>query len=57
MMEFLQRGSVVEHDLPAQRQLLEQVSGRVVVGDNAFIDKKLKEFFTQSGGELLPPIK
>jgi len=57
VMEFLQLGSAAEHDLQAQRQLLEQVSGRVVVGDKAFSDKTLKDFFAQAGGELLTPIK
>lgn len=57
VMEFLQRGSAAEHDLQAQRQLLEQVSGRVVVGDKTFSDKILKELFAQAGGELLTPIK
>lgn len=57
VMEFLQLGSAAEHDLQAQRQLLEQVSGRVVIGDKAFSDKKLKALFAQSGGQLLTPIK
>lgn len=57
VMELIQLGPASEHDLQAQRELLEQVPQRVVVGDKAFCDKELKELFCQSGGELLTPIK
>lgn len=57
VMELIQLGPASEHDLQAQRELLEQVSQRVVVGDKAFCDKELKEAFSQAGGELITPIK
>lgn len=57
VMEVLQIGSAAEHDLEAQRQLLEQLASRVVFGDKAFSSEPVKELFTRSGGELLTPIK
>ncbi|MCP4438171.1 MAG: transposase [Aureispira sp.] len=57
IMEFLQLGPASEHDLQAQRQLLGLVPNRIVFGDKAFSDKKLKELFIESGGELITPIK
>ena len=57
IMELIQLGPASEHDLQAQRELLQQIPERVVVGDKAFCDKDLKAFFNKSGGELLTPIK
>jgi hypothetical protein len=57
IMELIQLGPASEHDLQAQRELLQQISKRVVVGDKAFCDKDLKALFNKSGGELLTPIK
>lgn len=57
VMEFLQLSPASEHDLQAQREILEQMSNRVVFGDKAFCDKGLKELFCKSGGELLTPVK
>ncbi|MCP4440595.1 MAG: transposase [Aureispira sp.] len=57
VMEFIQLGPASEHDLQAQRQLLEQVPNRTVFGDKAFSDTELKEIFIESRGELITPIK
>jgi hypothetical protein len=56
-MEFLQLGPASEHDLQAQRQLLEQVAHRAVFGDKAFSDEALRQIFANSEGELLTPVK
>lgn len=55
--EYLQLGPASEHDLTAQRQILEQMSDRVVLGDKAFCDTALETTFAQSSGELLTPVK
>lgn len=57
VMEILKLSSASEHDLQAQRELLEQIPNRVVFADKAFVDKELKELFTSSGGELITPVK
>lgn len=54
--EYLQVGSASEHDLTAQRVLLEGLKGRVVVGDKAFRDRKLDRAIRENGGELLTPV-
>lgn len=56
-MEFLQLGPASEHDLQAQRQLLEQVSDRAVFSDKAFSDQSLRQIFEHASGELLTPVK
>jgi len=56
-IEFLQLTPASEHDLQAQRQILEQMPKRCVFGDKAFSDQALKEHFAQAGGELLTPVK
>ena len=55
--EYLQVGPASEHDLTAQRQILEQISDRVVVGGKAFCDATLQAMFFQGQGELLTPVK
>ena len=57
VMEYLQIGAASQHDLQAQRQLLENISSRAVFGDKAFCEKQLNEKFIDSGGELLTPVK
>lgn len=57
VMEYLQVGPASEHDLQAQRQLLEQMPQRAVFADKAFEDKELKKTFALAGGELLTPVK
>lgn len=57
VIEFLKLSSASEHDLQVQRELLKQISNRVVFGDKKFIDKELKKLFTLSGVELITPIK
>ena len=57
VMEYLQLGAASEHDLEAQRTILERISDRVVFGDKAFSDEKLKELFANSDGALLTPVK
>jgi len=56
-MEYLQVGPASEHDLQAQRQILQQIPDRAVFGDKAFVDQQLKDLYAQSGGELLTPVK
>jgi hypothetical protein len=43
VMECLQLGAASQHDLQAQRQLLENMSSRAVFGDKAFCEKQRKE--------------
>jgi len=50
-------GSASEHDLQAQRTLLENMCGHVVFADKAFNDSDLEELFEQSGGSLMMPVK
>jgi len=57
IMEFLQISVASEHDLKAQRELLEGLKNRVVFGDKAFSDKELRKSLARSGGELLTPVK
>ena len=55
--EYLQLGPASEHDLAAQRQILEQMPNRVILGDKAFCHTALETTFAQSKGELLTPVK
>lgn len=57
VMEIMQLGLASEHDLQAQRQLLEQMEQRVVFADKAFCDTALKTRFAEKQGELLTPVK
>ena len=57
IIEILQVGSAAEHDLQAQRQLLQQMANRVVFGDKAFCSEEIKQLFAELGGELLTPVK
>lgn len=56
-IEMLQIGAASEHDLHAQRQLLEQMTDRVVFADKAFCDQTLSAQFLKAKGELLTPVK
>ncbi|MEO0724525.1 MAG: transposase [Bacteroidota bacterium] len=56
-IEFLQVSAASEHDLTAQRQILEQMHGRAVLGDKAFSDTGLAVQLQTQGGELLTPVK
>jgi hypothetical protein len=57
VMEIIQLGPASEHDLQAQRHLLEKMEQRVVFGDKAFCDTGLKAMFAHKNGELLTPVK
>jgi len=57
IMEYLKIGQASEHDLEAQRQILEDFSNRAVFADKAFFDADLKETFLANNGELLTPVK
>ena len=57
VLEYLQIGPASEHDLQAQREVLEQIQDRVVVGDKAYCDAALRVTFSQNNGELLTPVK
>lgn len=50
-------GAANEHDLQAQRNLLEHHKDQVIFADKAFTDKGLKDLFEKSGGALMMPIK
>jgi len=54
--EFLQLTPASEHDLTAQRNILDGLTRRVVVGDKAFRDQKLDAAILKNGGELLTPV-
>lgn len=56
-IEFLQVGAASEHDLNAQRQILEEMQGRAVFGDKAFSDKSLAAQLQAQDAELLTPVK
>lgn len=56
-IEFLQITPASEHDLQAQRQILEQMTDRVVFADKAFCDQTLQNQFIKKRGELLTPVK
>lgn len=56
VVEYLQISPASEHDLTAQRPLLESLGRRVVVADKAFWDKKLEAVLQRQGGELLTPV-
>lgn len=57
VMEFIQLGVSYQHDLQAQRQLLEQISDRAFFADKSFVDKELEEIFLSSKGELITLVK
>lgn len=46
-----------EHDLTAQRTMLQDMREQVVFADKAFYDKELDELFEKSGGSLMLPFK
>ena len=54
--EYLQVSPASEHDLSAQRVILDQLANRIIVGDKAFRDKKLAHAVQQNGGELVTSI-
>lgn len=56
VIEYLQITPASEHDLSAQRNILDQLKGRVVFGDKAFRDKKLDKAVRDNGGDLLTPV-
>jgi len=56
-IDILQVGPASQHDLEAQRQILENTAGVALFADKAFCDKDLKKLFADRGGELLTPIK
>ena len=57
MLEYLQIGPASEHHLQAQREVVEQIQNRVVVGHKAYCDTALRVTFSQNNGELLTPVK
>jgi len=54
---ILMIGSASEHDLEAQRTLLQDMKEQMIFGDKAFNDKELDELFEKSGGSLMLPVK
>ena len=56
-VDILQLGPASQHDLEAQRQILQNSAGIVLFADKAFCDQDLKAHFAQHKGELLTPIK
>lgn len=56
-IEILQLSSASQHDLTAQRQILENLHGVAVVADKAFCDQELINHLSRNGGELLTPVK
>jgi hypothetical protein len=54
--EYLLIGPASEHDVKAQRVILQSLPNRVIVGDKAFQDKKLERVIKKNGGELLTPV-
>ena len=54
--EYLYIGPANEHDLSAQRVLLEGLHGKAIVGDKAFRDNKLAKVIAENDGELLTPV-
>lgn len=56
-IEFLQIDPASEHDLQAQRQILEQMTDRVVFADKAFCDQDIHNQLITKQGELLTPVK
>lgn len=54
--EYLLISPANEHDLSAQRTLLEKLRGRVIFGDKAFSDTKLAKVVADNEGELLTPV-
>lgn len=57
IMEYLKVGPASEHDLAAQRQILEALSDRAVFADKAFADADLQKAYLANDGELLTPVK
>ena len=56
-MEILQVSAASQHDLEAQRQILENTKGIALFADKAFCDENLKNHFAKNNGELLTPVK
>lgn len=56
-IEYLQLSQASQHDLDAQRTLLENSYGIPVVGDKAFSDQTLKNHLKSIDSELLTPVK
>ena len=56
-IDILQIGPASQHDLQAQRQILESSAGIALFADKAFCDEELKKHFVQNNGELLTPVK
>lgn len=57
IMEYLKVGPASEHDLTAQRQILEELSDRAVFADKAFADADLQKAYLENDGQLLTPVK
>lgn len=57
VMESIQIGAASEHDLQAQRQLLEQYANLPIFGDKAFNDSELEQICQSKGGHLMCPVK
>lgn len=56
-IDLLQIGPASQHDLEAQRQILNNTKAVALFADKAFCDKDLKTFFAKNHGELLTPVK
>lgn len=56
-IDILQTGPASQHDLEAQRQILENIQGIPLFADKAFCDKSLSKRLKSNGGELLTPVK
>ncbi len=57
VMEYALVSQASTNDLEAQRQVLEGLSNRIVLGDSAFGPKDLQDKFTSNGGLLICPQK
>jgi hypothetical protein len=57
VIEAVQIGAASEHDLQAQRQLLEQYAHLPIFGDKAFNDSELELICQSQGGQLMCPVK
>jgi len=56
-IEYLQLSAASEHDLAAQRSILETFRQRVIVADKAFCDATLEVHLQRQESELITPVK
>lgn len=56
-IEYIQVGAASEHDLQAQRQILQDMHARLVAADKAFCDEQLADELDNNKSVLLTPVK